>query len=152
MTEFVTATISVYIQQLATTEDLRAFPLWKAHEYDAGWDIAAAKKMEIEEKTSVNVPTNFAIAMPDNWCAIIRPRSSTLKRHKLIVMEGVIDSGYRGEMFFEVYNPTEMPITIRQGWRLAQLLFVPVPHVKWQVVSSLPRSTRDADGFGSTGW
>ena len=126
----------------------------KAHPSDAGWDLWASQDVVVDAGASVNVPTGLCIAMPEGWCAIIRPRSSTLSRHGLVVIEGVIDHGYRGEMFYTVYNPpnTERETAlIRTGDRLAQLLFLPVPQVEWVGLKWLPETSRGAMGFGSSG-
>lgn len=123
----------------------------RGHPDDAGWDLFVSQTVIVPPRGAVNVPTSIAIAMPSDYCAIIRTRSSTFRRHRLIVSEGVIDAGYRGELFFEVINPDDEEKKIEEGWRLAQLLFIPVPQVEWVFLHTLPDTRRGNDGFGSTG-
>ena len=89
-------------------------------------------------------------------------RSSTTKRHGIIVLDGIIDNGYRGEMFAQVYNPVP-PSAIGPGWikentrvipkgtRVAQLILHKIYDVLWVEQAILPESKRGSNGFGSSG-
>ena len=64
---------------------------------------------------------------------------------------GTIDSDYRGEINVILANFGDKAKTIERGMRIAQLVIAPVTHVLWQEIETLPKSIRDARGFGSTG-
>ncbi len=65
---------------------------------------------------------------------------------------GLIDPGYRGEVFCAVVNlDRHEPVEISAGDRIAQLVIVAVPDLSPTFVDELPESSRGAGGFGSTG-
>lgn len=123
----------------------------KAYADDAGFDLVCVEDKLIRPGMVEDVQTGVAIAMPPGWWGRIIGRSSTLRKHRLIVNEGVIDAGFRGELFTGVYNPTDVTKTVHKGARLAQLLFLPVPTVHWVERTDLPPSDRGVNGFGSSG-
>ena len=65
---------------------------------------------------------------------------------------GVIACDYHGpddEIFVQVQNVTDQPVTVERGERIAQGLFVKVEQAQWQEVDGHGAKTRG--GFGSTG-
>ncbi len=123
----------------------------KAYETDAGFDLPCTERQWIPPGATMDVSTGFAIGMPPGWWGRIVGRSSTMRSRGLLVIEGVIDAGFRGELFTCVHNPTDKPIYVDPGDRLAQLLFLPVPAVHWHEVKQLSESERGVNGFGSSG-
>jgi len=69
----------------------------------------------------------------------------------LDVLAGVIDSGYRGEVRVCLLNTGNMPVTIDNGDRIAQILFQEVPKFKLTEVKELNETDRNSGGFGSSG-
>ena len=92
-----------------------------AKEGDVGLDIPVVFK----DKRSVVInpgdrylaPTDIRVEIPYTHWASIEARSSTSKR-SLIVPKGVIDPGYRGELFAQIINVGKEPVTINHGDRL----------------------------------
>lgn len=123
----------------------------KAYSDDAGFDLVCVEDCDVAPREVADIRTGIAIAMPPGWWGRIIGRSSTLRKHGLIVNEGIIDAGFRGELFTGVYNPGLIPKTVHKGDRLAQLLFLPVPTVHWVERTELPPSERGENGFGSSG-
>lgn len=125
----------------------------KAYEGDAGYDLYASRGCLIMPGKYIDVHTDVKIALPDSlWCRIVARSSSA--RQGLMVQEGIIDTGYRGEMFFGVWNMTRDIFKVEVGMRLAQMILM--PHVnpllaRWGQVENLPVSERGAKGFGSSG-
>lgn len=143
--------LHVYIKLMEWQEDaIPRIPV-KRYAEDAGWDLFASRDAIVAPGQQKDIHTDIAIAIPLHWYAQIKTRSSTMARTGLMVLEGVIDQTYRGELFFMVYNPTDKPVLIQQGDRLAQILFLPVPEVSWIHAPELPSSARGNSGFGSTG-
>ncbi len=101
------------------------------------------------------MPTGFAIAVPQNYCGLILPRSGLALRHGLTVVNspGLIDSGYRGELQVILLNTGLEAVELERGQRIAQLVIVPVPAVSFVATAELPDSidSRGTDGFGSSG-
>lgn len=67
------------------------------------------------------------------------------------VKYGVIDSDYRGQIGVIVHNTTNLPYTIANRTRIAQLIIQKHYEGKFNVVSSLGNTKRGESGFGSTG-
>lgn len=133
------------------TADAAQIPV-KAHEGDAGWDLFTSKDSLIPEMGWVDVNTHIEMALPLELWARITARSSTWRAWHLMVMEGIIDSGYRGELFIGVYNPSKLPVEVPCGTRLAQLiLHQHTGPVTWTPCKELAESTRGTKGFGSSG-
>lgn len=100
----------------------------------------------------VLIPTDIRIEVPYTHWAAIEARSSTSKR-SLIVPKGVIDPGYRGELFAQIINVGEDPAIISHGDRLIQMILHEnvVNDFDITEVDELTDSERGESGFGSTG-
>lgn len=113
--------------------------------YKEGW-------FDIPPSGLAEVPCGLSIKVPEDAWANIKPRSSTAWRKRLVVNEGVIDSGYTGGIFILVFNPNLEPIRVKAGDKLAQLIIVPkYPIKRIETVSYLPKTQRGNTGFGSSG-
>ena len=126
---------------------------FKHHSGDAGWDLYASRPVTVGPGETVDVHTDIYISMPPRLYARITGRSSSLRKHRLLVNGGIIDNGYRGELFVCVHNMGEGAVEVRPGMRLAQVLFHVIEDVRWSEVDELPGSPdgRGEGGFGSTG-
>lgn len=118
---------------------------------DAGYDLFVVEDAYIEPGAVVDVPTGIAIELPRGYWARIVGRSSTIRNRGLLVIEGIIDNGYRGHLFFAVHNLQEKPIVIRAGERLSQLIVHKLYAFPVAEVEILNDSDRSGNGFGSTG-
>ena len=63
----------------------------------------------------------------------------------------MIDSDYRGEIFFSAINLSKEPYTIEPGDRVAQLMLMPVYTMSLVESDTLDKTERGEGGFGSTG-
>lgn len=126
---------------------------FRKHSGDAGWDLYASRPCTIAPGETADVHTDVYISMPPRLYARITGRSSSLRKHRLLVNEGIIDNGYRGELFVCVHNLGDEPFCVEPGMRLAQMLFHVIEDVRWSEVEELPGSPdgRGDAGFGSTG-
>ncbi|MBE3549646.1 MAG: dUTP diphosphatase [Brockia lithotrophica] len=123
----------------------------------AGYDLAACLDRDVVLRPGERalIPTGLAVALPGPDVALlVLPRSGTALRLGLSLANaaGVIDGDYRGEIKLIAVNldPHE-PVTIRDGDRIAQMLFVPVLRPELRLVEELPATERGEGGFGSTG-
>lgn len=126
-------------------------PPFKAHHDDAGWDLFCNQDIIVWPKCTVDLDTGLDVKVPAGTWGTIKPRSSTFKRRKLVVFEGVIDPGYTGKLSVLVWNPGFLPRRIKKGERLAQLIVIPLPHTLIRVVEEMPQTSRGNNCFGSTG-
>ncbi len=121
----------------------------------SGYDLYASLKKSIELRAGdrVLVPTGFAISMPDNLEAQIRPRSGLAYKNGITVLNspGTIDADYRGEIKVLLINLSNEDFTIEPNERIAQMVFQEVPTIKFEEVPELLETDRGAGGFGHTG-
>ena len=143
----------VQLKRLPGNEDI---PLPKRmSEWAAGFDIHAAvgEPLVLAPGERALVPTGFAMAMPRELEAQVRPRSGLALKHGVTCLNspGTIDADYRGEVKVLLVNLGQEPFTIKRGERIAQLVFQQVPRVELSEVEELPDTVRGAGGFGHTG-
>jgi len=100
------------------------------------------------------IPTGLAIHIGDpSLAAVLLPRSGLGHKHGVVLgnLVGLIDSDYQGQLFVSCWNRGSEAFTIAVGERIAQMMFVPVVRVGFEVVEEFDLSTRGAGGFGHTG-
>ena len=100
------------------------------------------------------VPTGLAIHIEDSkLAAVLLPRSGLGHKHGLVLgnLTGLIDSVYQGQVFISCWNRGEKPYQIQPGERIAQMVFVPVEQVRFEIVEEFGDSSRGEGGFGHSG-
>ncbi len=100
------------------------------------------------------IPTGIAIAVPDSGCgAFVFPRSSVSSRYGVSLANcvGVVDSDYRGEIKVPLINHSDIPYTVKDGDRIAQMVIMPVVLPLYTESDTLDETARGEGGFGSTG-
>lgn len=121
----------------------------------AGMDLLAAVEapVTIEPGKRALIQTGLAVALPPGYELQVRPRSGLALRHGIILPNspGTIDEDYRGEVLVIVLNAGDVPFTIERGTRIAQAVLAPVVRARWHEVDTLEATTRNENGFGSTG-
>ena len=125
----------------------------RAYPDDAGFDLYVADDTWIDPGTFQDIGCNTSVQLPEWTWGLLTGRSSTLRKKGLLVAQGVIDVGYRGELFAGVWNLRSMPVKVNKGDRIAQLIVLPnttrvVNPVK---VDELDPHPRGENGFGSSG-
>jgi len=99
------------------------------------------------------IPTGLAISIPIGYEAQIRPRSGLALKYGVSVLNspGTIDADYRGQLGVVLINHGVDDFHINHGDRIAQIIFAPIVQAVWKQVTDLDVSSRDVNGFGSTG-
>lgn len=150
--------LDVHVQRLDPGLDLPAY----AHEGDAAVDLTSAIDVLLAPAGGrALVPTGIAVALPPGHGGFVVPRSGLAANHGVTVLNGpgLIDAGYRGEVRVPLVNTDpSLPAQIRRGDRIAQLVVLPVPRIRWLPVDVLPDHVGQSDdsgrggrGFGSSG-
>ena len=125
----------------------------RAYAGDAGIDLAACERVELQPGERALVPTGLAVAIPEGYAGYVQPRSGLASKHGISIVNtpGLVDSGYRGELLVNLVN-TDLrePFVVEPGMRIAQLVILPVPEVELLEVEELPESERGVRGFGSS--
>lgn len=125
-----------------------------AHPGDAGADLVAAVDVTLAPGERQLVPTGIALALPDGYVGLVHPRSGLAWKAGLSIVNapGTIDAGYRGEIKVCLVNlDPSVPIELRRGDRIAQLVVQRVEHARFIEVDDLPDSVRGEGGHGSSG-
>lgn len=126
-----------------------------ATEGAAAIDLSAAIDEEITLAPSERrlIPTGIAISIPKNTVAILSARSGLSSKKGITAANGigVIDSDYRGEIFFSAINLSTEAYTVTPGERVAQLMLMPVYAMSLVETDDLDKTARGEGGFGSTG-
>ena len=101
----------------------------------------------------VTVRLGFKIQLPENYAALILPRSGLALKQGIVIVNspGLIDSDYRGEVAAIMATKGNDRIRIAYGDRVCQIAIVPMPTVEWYQVDALDDTERGEGGFGSTG-
>ena len=144
---------NILIKYLNESKDL--YRPEKATKGSAGFDLLASiiNPLEIEAGKSLLVPCGFALQMPNNFEAQVRPRSGLALKNSITVLNtpGTIDSDYRGEICVILINHGQMSFKINRGMRIAQIIFKETPEVNLVETDELDNTKRGSGGFGSTG-
>ncbi|HET6629589.1 MAG TPA: dUTP diphosphatase [Woeseiaceae bacterium] len=127
-----------------------------ATEGSAGLDMRACidAPLVVEPGQTVLVPTGLAIHIGDaGLAAVLLPRSGLGHKHGLVLgnLVGLIDSDYQGQVFISCWNRSQAAYEVQPGERIAQMVFVPVEQVRFEVVAEFDDSRRGSGGFGHSG-
>ena len=122
----------------------------------AGLDMRAVidEPLTVAPGETELVPTGLAIHVADpKLAAVLLPRSGLGHKHGLVLgnLTGLIDSDYQGQVFISCWNRSKTSYDIQPGERIAQMVFVPVEQVRFNVVEDFEDSQRGAGGFGHSG-
>lgn len=120
------------------------------HPGDVGYDMEAVETVHLRPGEMADIPLGVAVELPVGRWADLRHRSSTPRRLHVMVHNGTIDNGYRGELFALTQNLSGRPVTIERGTRFAQLVLFTCETPVLEAVNELTDSARGAAGFGST--
>lgn len=139
----------------------------RSREGDACYDLYTSNNYDVKTYDTVVIPTGIAIELPVEYEAEIRPRSGIslkgvlahandgfmgrMDNFKCTIIQGTIDSNYRGEIGIIFRNETMCDITIKKHPKLAQMKINYVTDVKLVEAEELSDSNRGTDGFGSSG-
>ena len=99
------------------------------------------------------VPTGLFIELPEGYEAQVRARSGLAIKHGISLVNGIgtIDSDYRGEIKVILINLGDLDFTIKNGDRIAQMIFIKHEQADFELVEELKDTERGAGGFGHTG-
>lgn len=129
--------------------------LGQGYHGDAGFDLAASERHVVPSREYSLIPCDVQVELPEGVFAWIVSRSSTFQRYGLIVLPGLIDTGYRGKLFVAAYNlRDDHDAVIEKNARVGQLVLFPNVAQQYQpirVQQIRGDSHRGDNGFGSTG-
>ena len=133
------------------------YPLPKyATEGSAGIDLRACldQSLQLAPGDCELIKTGISIYIADpGLAATILPRSGLGHKHGIVLgnLVGLIDSDYQGPLMISCWNRGQDVFTIEPGERIAQLVFVPVVQVGFDIVDEFVATSRGEGGFGHSG-
>tara|TARA_A100001388_G_scaffold10341_1_gene7259 strand:+ start:1022 stop:1456 length:435 start_codon:yes stop_codon:yes gene_type:complete len=121
----------------------------------AGMDLRAFCDNEILLKPLERklIKTGVFLEIPKGYEGQVRPRSGLALKHGITVLNspGTIDSDYRGEIGVILINLSNKEFIVKNGDRIAQLVFCSHETIVFDESNSINDSQRGSGGFGSTG-
>ena len=91
--------------------------------------------------------------IPEGYFGALYARSGISTKYGLRPANcvGVIDSDYRGDIIVVIRNDTAIPQYIKDGDRIAQVVFQKYEEATFNEVENLTDTKRGNGGYGSTG-
>jgi len=137
----------------------------RAYHTDAGMDlyycpngerarVVIDEGLAIGARESVLIPTGLRVDVPYGFMLEIKNKSGIAFKKRLMVGACVVDPGYTGEVYVNLYNIGLKTQYLRPGDKVAQAVLIPVIHCGVEEVENekmLSSSPRGDGGFGSTG-
>lgn len=140
-----------YIQKLKENATIPT----QGSKYAAGYDLYACidEDITIAPGEVEKIGTGIAITPPEGTFGAIYARSGLATKSGLRPANcvGVCDYDYIGEYIVPLRNDDDAPHLIKNGDRIAQLVFAPYLAIEFEEVNELKPTERGAGGFGSTG-
>ena len=124
-----------------------------AHKGDSGVDLYAAEEHTLEPMERKLIPTGLKIEIPYGYEGQVRPKSGLALNQGISHANavGTIDSCYRGEIKVPLINLSDKDYTVEKGKKIGQMIFAKVEEAIFEESEELSSTTRNEDGFGSTG-
>ena len=134
--------------------DAGCFLPTRAHEADAGYDLYSPVDTVVRPYRGTVIDTGAHVEIPKGYCGLVKSRSG-MNINRVLICEGVIDSGYTGSIRVKLRNAVGESRgdwqEIHRGDRIAQLVIVPVFTPDLELVYSMDDTERGSNGFGSSG-
>ena len=130
----------------------------KKYAYDIGSDIYSCETKSIAPRSFVKIETGLYFqgfadeSQNQEYYIRIAPRSGMALKHGIDVLAGVVDKNYRGEIGVLLINNSDEEYIVRQGDRIAQIIFErAIVDIEMKEVTNERGSERLGNGFGSSG-
>lgn len=145
--------LKVKAKRLTPTAQTPTYGSTEAACCDLYADISENSQIAIPPHTTIKIGTGWAFQPPIGYCGLIFARSGLATKEALRPANcvGVCDNDYTGEYIVPVHNDSNEMKFIRDGERIAQLMFLPNLQAKFIEVNDLTATERGEGGFGSTG-
>lgn len=116
-------------------------------------DLRCAEDVEIKKGEYCLIPLGIAMQLPEGYEALVAPRSSTFKNHKVLLANslGIIDNSYCGdadEWKFPAYAVEDTKIC--KNDRICQFRII-YKQPECEIVEVSYLGNKDRGGIGSTG-
>lgn len=121
----------------------------RAHKDDAGLDLYSRKSGWIMPKSRRTFGTGLHAMIEPGYVGMLTSKSGMML--KGLTSRGTIDSGYTGEIKAVLYNHSWLPVRIKKGQKITQLVIMPIITPELEFINFVETTERGSGGFGSTG-
>lgn len=122
----------------------------RGSEQAAGLDLFTIENAIISPGCRALLKTGIAVALKPGTAGLIWPRSKLAAKLGIVVLAGVVDSDYRGEVMVSLLNTGNKDVELMKGDKVAQLIVQPVLRDSLKVVDNLSDTERGVDGVLSS--
>jgi dUTP pyrophosphatase len=135
----------------------QVFPLPRYETKEAaGLDLRACieEPLILQPGQTYLLPTGISIYIANpHITAVILPRSGLGHKHGLVLgnLVGLVDADYQGPLMVSCWNRSQTAYTVDPGDRFAQLVFLPIVRVEFDIVADFTETSRGSGGFGHSG-
>ena len=112
-----------------------------------------AKYISFDREEIILPPRSFMLAttmeyvrLPNNLTAFVEGRSSIGRMGLFIQNAGWVDPGFEGEITLELYNANQLPIRLKAGRRVCQLVFAQMDQDAYYPYQGKYQGQRNATG------
>lgn len=123
---------------------------WRATSDSIGYDLYSVNDLVIPPHSKECIDTGIQLQLPSGCYGRIAPRSNLAYKHFIDVGAGVIDPGYRGNIYVILFNFGEEPYNVNMKTSIAQLILEKARVVHVIEEHKLSPSERENRGFGSS--
>lgn len=116
---------------------------------DSGYDLSANGEFYIPPHSSLVIPLGVCFDIPYGYYGLLTHRSSLAFKYGSILSLGNIDSNFKKEIKALVFNLGDDEVYIKEGQRIAQIIFNRYYESTLEIVEEF--HTEGKDGFGSSG-
>ena len=140
--------------------DERAIVPSKSRYSDSGYDLTIISEYKRLTTNTVIYDTGIQLEIPNGYYVEIVPRSSISRSGYILANNvGIIDQGYRGNLYVALTKINEDVPELSMPWRCCQMIVKKQVYSRLEVVSSggaaatpvIETSSRGSGAFGSTG-
>jgi len=117
---------------------------------DVGMDIFSNENLLIKPGERVFCKTGIAMEFETDYTALIWDKGG-MAFNGIKTMGGVFEGTYHGEYLIGLVNLGQIDFEVKQGQKIAQVLFQKVERPQIEEVAELSESSRGEGRFGSTG-
>lgn len=119
---------------------------------DAGYDVSIIKQHKVINNKTTLYDTGISLEIPEGYYIEIVPRSSIIKSGYILSNNiGIIDCGYKGNLYIALTKITDDAINIEFPFKCCQLITrKQVFGFFKEITNNNSESSRGAGGFGST--
>lgn len=130
----------------------------RGHKTDAGIDFFIPdnfKPVELKPGEDVLIDSGIRVIVPEGFALIFKEKSGVATKKKLTIGASVIDSDYRGNVHFHLFNNGLENQVLNPGDKIIQGIVFPVSLCEPKEVTedeyNSNETERGTGGFGSTG-